>query len=208
MCVLKYGNAAAIGFAVNALVESAQSPIRALNKPVTLCTNGIDSDVEYSLCGSDVWYDHKTQSVIYAPGVFRLPGTSEVQTNFFDVEYNKINSYVFANVHNLFAQRNFSSFKEPDLSELYYAKSGSKSVFAFRQSNVTLLQTDYFGVYFAGIALPSDACARVFKRFDDRSQCEVQPAQGRFFLVASKSLAAPPGLVDAYPVIVNSLRVV
>jgi len=208
VCVLKYGNAVALGMSVNSQINGPTSVLRVFNKPITLCTTGIDTDAEYASCGSDLWYDHRTQSVIYAPGVFRLPLTAQVPSLFLDEAYERVSSYVFANVHNpSLPQKNYSSFQAPDLSEVYYAQGASGSVFAFRQSKVTLLQTDYFGAYFA-TKLPADVCAKVFKRFDDRSQCEVQPNPNMFFVVASKSLGGNAGIVDAYPSLVGSLRVV
>lgn len=205
VCVLRYGSSVAFGMSVNVPINGQDSALRAFSKPITLCTNGFDTDAEYSSCGSDLWYDHKTQSLIYAPGVFRLPSTGEVQSGVLDGAYSALSGYVSSRVNNpSIQQKNYSSFSS-DFSEVYFAKNGQKSVFAFREKNLTLLQTGYFGMYFSGIQLPSDLCARVFKRFDDRSQCEVQPNAGEFFVVAKRSIGSSSGIVDAYPV--NSLRV-
>ena len=206
VCVLRYGSSVAVGLAVNSAINGPESVLRAFNLSPSSCASAIDSDAEYASCGANFWYDHRTQSLIYAPGAFHLPLTAQ-QSTLLGEAFGRVNEYVSTQVNNpLLSQKNYSSF-DADLSEVFYAQSQARSMFAFRQSNLTLFQKSYLGMYIAGVALPSDSCAHIFKRFDDRSQCEVQPTSGMFFLVAAKSLDAGQGIVDAYPALV-SLRVV
>ncbi len=191
VCVLKYGNSVALGLSLNSQIDSSQSVLRAFNKSISSCNSAVDNNGAFDSCGSNFWYDHKTESLIYAP-VSSIP--SPVQKDVLEQPFSKLKSYVFTNVHS--AQRNFSFYNTPDFSDFFVSGNGARFVFGFKQSNVTLLQTDYLGIYLANVNLPQDSCSRLFKRFDDRVHCEIQSAN-EFFVVASRQFGARQGIFDA-----------
>jgi len=92
------------------------------------------------------------------------------------------------------------------------AKDGFDFVYGFRESNVTLLQIDYGGIYFSNIGLPADTCSRIIKRYDDRANCEEQPSTTEFYMAAHKT---PPvnrfdlrkSIIDVWDELTGKLRV-
>lgn len=186
VCVIKYGSNVALGLSLNSLINDNQSVLRAFNKSQSLCNSAIDNNGNYDSCSSNFWYDHQTASLIYAP-VSSIPVQASKEV--LELPFNKLKNYVSTNV-----QRNFSFYNVPDFSDLFVSSNGARFVFGFKQRNVTLLQTDYLGLYFANIGLPQNSCVRFFKRFDDRVYCGVQ--SNEYFVIASKQAGEPQGIFD------------
>lgn len=195
VCVLRYGGGTAFGVSLNAPIDDAQqSFLYAINRPSNDCRNAVDDDGEFDACGNSVWYDRRTNSVIYAPAIAGLPNPSVLASDFFRRPFEeKVHPYVFSFVHKPNVQRyNYSFFNQtPLFNYVYLARDGERFLYAFKQENVTLQQVDFAGWYFSNINLPKDACARVMKRFDSFAGCEQQPSPTEFFMAAQRT--PPPG---------------
>jgi len=194
ICVLNYGGQTALGFASNTAITGDKSPLNALNLSENLCNQAINNNGAYNQCGTNVWYNHNTQSIIYAPGATSLPSvTSQIQ-DFLSTPFGKLRNYVFSVVHNpTIAQFNYSFFDHtPDYNNLYLAKDDLAFAFAFKEDQETLAQIDYAGWYFANIPLPANTCARYIKTFDPDAHCENQPTPDEFFIAADKRIPLGP----------------
>jgi len=213
VCVLKYGSDVAFGMAINTDISGTKSPLQALNISKTACDNEKNTDGDYDSCGSNAWYNHNTQSIIYAKESSLPTITTTTQNTLLD-PYNKLNNYVFTYVHNPdVPQYNYTSYNiTPKFDQVYIAKDGTDFLFSFRHGNITKAQKDYAGWYFANIDLPGDACDRIIKRYDDRANCEQQPSETEFYITALKT---PPvgrfdiskSIADAWKEMTGKVRV-
>ncbi len=214
ICVMKAGSLIALGMSINTDISGTKSPLKALNLSPTECDETKNTDGDFDPCGENVWYNHNTQSMIYAPGISPMPAITPLANDFFITPYNKLNSYVFSYVHNPeTAQYNYWFFNlTPDFSQFYMAKDGFDFVYGFKQKNMTLTQIDYAGWYYSNIVLPSGVCDRVIKAYDGRANCEIQPSPTEFYVAAHKT---PPvnkfdnrqSIVDAWEDMTGKMRV-
>ena len=203
ICVIRYGQKAAFGMAVNTEINGAKSALQALNMSPDECDIAIDNDGKYDPCGNDVWYNHNTKSIIYAPGVDLLPETTSSTNDFFMLPYNKLKDYVFTVVHKPDIVRyNYTFFNlPPQFQQVYIAKDDLDFVYSFRQKNITLSQITYAGWYFSNIKLPADTCSRIIKRYDSWANCEEQPTPTEFYIAAHRT---PPTKTDQRVSIVDA----
>ncbi|MBI4146498.1 hypothetical protein HY489_04125 [Candidatus Woesearchaeota archaeon] len=215
VCVLRYGASVAVGASLNREVDDGtQSFLFALNANSNDCRSAIDSDVKFDRCAApSVWYNHKTNSLLYAPGLPSLPDPSALAGDFFIRPFSeKLSPWVFSFVHRPAKQSlNYSFFSAtPQFTHVYLAKNDVKFVYAFKQLNVTLRQVDYAGWYFSNFELPRDACARMVKRVDDTASCESQPSPTEFYIVAHKLPPVgrffQPSVVDSWSEVVGRIR--
>lgn len=214
ICVVKYNNGVGFGMAINTDISGDDSPLQALNLSPTLCTAALNNDKDFDFCGSNVWYNHDIQSLVYLPDVATLPNPSPLTQAFFITPFEKLANYVSTVVHDPdVAQFNYTFFNTtPVFNQVYMAKNGTEFVYGFRESNITLSQIDYAGWYFSNIELPVEACARVIKRYDDRASCEAQPSETEFYVAAHKVPAigrfVQPSILDVWNDMTGKLRVV
>jgi len=214
ICVLRHGNNVAFGMAINTEIDGLKSPLQALNLSQDECDAAKNADGDYDACGWGVWYNHDTESLLYVPRLSPLPAAEPIVQDFFITPFNKLKDYVFTVVHKPeITQYNYTFFNfTPQFNQVYMAKEGFDFVYGFRESNVTLFQLDYGGIYFSNIDLPSDTCSRIIKRYDDRANCEEQPSPSEFYMAAHKT---PPvnrfderkSIIDVWDEMTGKLRV-
>lgn len=204
ICVLNNGGTIAFGFSINTDISGSKSPLQALDLNRNQCDNMKNNDGDYDNCGNNVWYNHDTESILYAPNTNNLPAITQFTTDFLTVPYNRLNNYVNTAVHNPnVAQLNYTFFKTPDYNRIYIAKSPTNFAYAFKEQDKTLARIDYAGWYYANADLPQDACARIIKRYDSKAHCEQQPSPDEFYIVADKRIPLGPlggqqSIVDAW----------
>ncbi len=203
ICVMRYGRDVAFGMSINTDISGIKSPLHALNMSPTECESAINDDGKYDPCGSGVWYNHNTNSIIYSPATSPLPEPTSITGDFFLLPYNKLKNYVFTVVHKPDITRfNYTFFDlPPQFQQVYMAKDGTDFFYTFRQKNVTLSQITYAGWYLSNINLPTDACNRIIKRYDSFANCEEQPTLTEFYIAAHRT---PPTKTDQRVSIVDA----
>jgi hypothetical protein len=199
---MRYGQKVSFGMAFNTDISGAKSPLQALNMSPDECDSAKNTDGDYDTCGSGVWYNHNTQSIIYAPDISPLPEPTNITNDFFMLPYNKLKDYVFTVVHKPdIARYNYTFFNlPPQFQQVYLAKEDFDFVYAFKQKNITLAQITYAGWYFSNINLPQDTCNRIIKRNDSWANCEQQPSPSEFYIAAHRT---PPTKTDKRPSLVD-----
>jgi len=214
ICVMNYGDEVAFGVAINADISGPKSPLQALNQSNTACDGVKNQNSAYDPCGNNVWYNHNTESIIYARGINPLPAPTSLTTEFFITPFNKLKDYVFSVVHKPeIAQYNYSFFQVmPQFKKVYMAKDDIDFVYAFKESNLTLSQLSYAGWYFSNLDLPEDTCSRIIKRYDSRANCEEQPSTTEFYIAAHMTppltaLDKRDSIVDAWHETTGKIRV-
>ncbi len=203
ICVMRYGQSTAFGMAINTDINGAKSTLQALNMSPSECDSAIDNDAKFDPCGNGLWYDHNTNSIIYAPDVALLPVPTSVTNDFFMLPYNKLKDYVYTVVHKPDIVRyNYTFFNlPPQFQQVYMAKDEFDFFYSFRQKNVTLAQITYAGWYLSNIKLPDDTCSRIIKRYDSWANCEEQPNPSEFYIAAHRT---PPTKTDQRASIVDA----
>ncbi len=203
ICVMRYGNNAAFGMAINTDISGVKSPLQALNMSPDECDSAKNPDGDYDTCRSELWYNHDTKSLIYAPGISSLPTPTSITNDFFLLPYNKLKDYVFTVVHkpDIEANRyNYTFFNlPPQFQQVYMAKDDFDFAYSFKQKNVTVTQITYAGWYYSNINLPADTCSRIIKRNDSWANCEEQPSPSEFYIAAHRKGAEKrASLVDGW----------
>lgn len=212
-CVLQYGNNIAFGTSVNLNIDDAQkSFLKAFGLPASACNNVLTS-VNFDECsdspqGAKLFFNSKLQSVIYVPadslGIFSV-----------SVLFEK---YILEPFKKIFSYAEKAKPSEVSLQELlngtglyndiYVAKKGSKSIFAFMERQVDSPKTDYIGLRLENINIGENACLTFFQPFDSSIVCDAQLANetahvsNEFYVVQSKSSS----LVDLWKYITAKLR--
>lgn len=191
ICVLAYGSRTALGFSINTNIDSEQSPLKALGFAPTLCNFVKNNDGDFDLCANNIWYNHDTQSIIYAPNATSLPPVDALAVEHLTAPFAKLRDYAMRYT----APHNYSFYTEPAYSSIALAKTPARFAFAFKQAPVTQTQTSYAGWYFANYNIPADACPRYIKRYDDLATCEQQPNPSEFITVSYHNAVRPSQLV-------------
>ncbi len=204
ICVMRYGNNVAFGMSINTDISGTKSPLQALDLSRTDCDNVKNTDGDYDSCGSNAWYNHDTQSILYST-ITTMPAITQATTNALQEPYNKLKDYVFNYVHNPdVSQYNYTFFNTtPLFNQLYLAKEAADLLYSFKQTNITTTQIDYAGWYFSNINLPDDTCSRIIKNYDGRANCEQQPSETDFYIAAHKT---PQTRFDTRKSIVDAWR--
>ena len=179
ICVIQYGQNIAFSITLNTDISGAKSPLQALNAPTNKCDNAKNNDADYDPCGNGIWYNHDTQTIIYAPDTTTMPTPTTDPTI---ATYDKIKTYVSSYIGVDYTQYN----TQPQLQQLYYSKNGPSTIFSFKETNKTIQQKDYSGWYFSNVPLPTTTCDKL-KKYDDRTNCEIQPNTAEFFAIAQKT---------------------
>ena len=210
ICVMKYGNNIAFGTAINTDISGEKSPLQALNMARDECDQAKKAG-GYNACGKNsIWYNHDTQSIIYAPGITRMPAPA---SNAIIEPYNKLKTYVADYVYNPeMWERNYTFFNiTPQFKFLYMAKNKDKTAYSFKQENISdkTYPTDYAGWIYENMQLPNDACDRYIKKYDGKASCEEQPTETEFYVAAYRKHDSDTraSIIDAWPDTTGKLRI-
>jgi len=155
VCVLRYSDGIAFGTSLNVPIDdNDKSFLRALDEPIGLCDSVSGSG--FGLCGNNVWYHPDTESVIVLPESYlgsSLPSASvDVNDKFFARPFSSVDSFVSG----LPVQLPF--FQGNKLFDnVFFARSGSKRVFAFLEKDKTEFSYDCLAVKMEGMGA-DDLC--------------------------------------------------
>jgi len=199
VCVLRYSDGVAFGTSLNIAVDNNdKSFLRALDKPVDLCDSISGSG--FGLCGENVWYDAVNDLIIVLPESYlgsRLPSASvDVEDKFFAGPFSSIDSFVDG------LPANLSFFSGSRLFDnLYFARSGSKKVFAFLEKDKTEFAYDYLGIKMEG--MNNDDLCDLINIVDDDVFCVSSPD---IMFVAHKTPEINSSLVNYWVDLTAKLR--
>ena len=212
ICVIKYGDKVAFGTAINTNISSDFSPLQALNYSQTKCDGKTNSG--YNPCGDYVYYNPNTESIIYAPGISPMPTVTQTEIDYVEDSYEKLKDYTYDYVYDPnFERYNYTHYKvTPLFQNIYIAKDGQDFFYGFKQENISQPPTSYAGWYYNNIDLPDQACDRYIKRYDSRANCEEQPSDTEFYIVAYKKPPASTldrhvSIIDAWQDMTGKIRI-
>jgi hypothetical protein len=204
VCVLRYSDGVAFGTSLNMPIDdSGKSFLKALDKSRSACNSAKNNDQDFDLCSDNVWYNHDTESVIVLPESYLgsvLPSATAVNilNNYFIEPFNQVKSFAQSiNTVNLSFYENTGLF-----NNLYFARKGSKEVFAFLEKDQTLFGYDFVGIKMSGFVI-TNICSDVIDNFDSDAFCS---DSADIVVVARKTPNMDDTLVDAWPDITAKLR--
>jgi hypothetical protein len=209
ICVIKYADKVAFGTAINTNISSDESPLQALNYSKTKCDGKTNSG--YNPCGDYVYYNPDIQSIIYAPEVSPMPAVTQTEIDYVEDSYEKLKDYTYDYVYDITVKAyNHTHYKVTPLFQyIYITKDGEDFFYGFKQENISQPSTSYAGWYYSNIELPDQACDRYIKRYDSRANCEEQPSDTEFYIVAYKSDPKDKhvSIIDAWQDMTGKLRI-
>jgi hypothetical protein len=209
ICVIKYGTKVAFGTAINTNISSDFSPLQALNHSKTKCDG--KTSTGYNPCGDSVYYNPDTQSIIYAPGVSPMPAVTQTEIDYVEDSYEKLKDYTYDYVYDFNNWRyNYTYYNiTPQFRHIYITKDGQDFFYGFKQENISQPPVSYAGWYYNNIDLPDQACDRYIKRYDSRANCEEQPSDTEFYIVAYKRDPNDKNvsIIDAWQDMTGKLRI-
>lgn len=200
VCVLKYNAGVAFGASLNIPVDdSSKSFLRALDKSPATCNSVKNDDNLFDSCGSNIWYNHNTESVIVMPAAYSgnsLPSVNiDVEDVFISQPFNILND--FSSLSNL------SFFAKSGLfNNIYFAKKNNKDVFSFLERDQTEFGYDYIGLYINNINI-NNFCEDVVFVLDNSVLCD---DSNDFLVIAKKTPEINASLINLWADITAKLR--
>lgn len=194
VCVLKYGNNVAFGTSLNVPVDDSKSFLKSLGKSESKCNSVKNNNNQFDSCGSNIWYNHNTESVIVMPSSFSgssLP-SNDVENSFITQPFSSLDS---------FSDLPFFS-KSGLFNNLYLARKNNKEVFSFLEKDQTEFAYDYIGLYMNNVNI-DNFCSDFVLVLDDDVWCS---DSGNLLVVAKKTKDIDNSLVDLWADITAKMR--
>lgn len=159
VCTLTTTTGVLWGTTLNSDIQGTKSFLKALNINPTACNNAVNQDNDFDTCGTNLWYNHNTQTIISSQPA--IPSITNEAKQLLSSNFNIIRNSLSSNP-------DYAFFQQPDYSTIFYASTPTNSAFSFKQPPITTSRIEYAGWTYSN--LPQGACS-VITAYDNKASC-------------------------------------
>lgn len=233
ICIIDFDNHIILGASLNSEINGSDSFLKALNFNENVCDSRAGSfttaaySTEYLGCNGgnftvrsgkpyyELYYDNKTNTLIYDPEMILNPypinTLLQLYPNLIEPEFINpllIYSKTFAHDPSATIGRNFSLFNDRKMyNNIYFSLKGNTSIFAFIEEDQTYNHLDYLGFISKEISYPQMTCNIIVNSDKNAITYCQNNSPPDYMLVSKKPNYNTPKLIELWKGLTSLIKV-